>query len=373
MNEKEIAVQEKEDKRKKFTNKFFTDLCEAIITPKSAKDVINWIDKIFLKLQRLIKGQQKNQPNNEFQKEIFIDTCSFIEGLEWNFQIRNIHNSIPNISIEEYRKLSLWWQVYNNIYKEQRDFDYNCKWASCSHRIITLYEFFNALKKAWLNIDISIYRFNNLTDDICWCASGRHAWLVLHFFWNDYMIDYNWMNEIFSGRTIQSVNSLKECAKIIWWNKNRIFDWLKKQYREINQWRKKDTIIAHYSSLEPFLDDDKKYPSLRRISFVTPDYIPWKLTRLDYEFFFCWLYIEIWDYQRFFLFKERKTFEGEKEHLFDFIVENIDNVNDEYWKRKVNEKDKEEVRKLLNIVKNDVNFDVLMDEYTSKLSARKTE
>lgn len=358
-----LQLDEIEKRRDNNLNRFCKDLMNTLFYAKSSQDVVTWIDDISLKLKKFIKQQTRIDNNKTFQAQMFIDICTFLNALNGNFRVRKFHNSISKTPIEEYKNMSLWEQFFNNAYEENREFDYDCKWWSCTNWTLSLYNFFNALKEAWLDIKISIYRLKNTGDNFVWVASMRHAWLVINFQWVDYMIDYEGINDVFSWCLIQSVDRLKSEIQKFWIKDVHNLDALKIQNWEKNNSRDNDQMLIHFDNLEDFLDDVKKYPELKKISFITTKLKNWEPTRLDYEFFNWWVYIEVDEYQRIFFLKKDAVLEKDKTKFLKSLSENIDWVQDEYWEKKFTQADKEELDMLLWMVENDINLDYVMSEY----------
>ena len=350
-------------RRDLYIDRFCKDLMNALFYPKSSQDVITWIDNIFTKLKRLLRNQSKIQNNDEFQKNFFVDTCQFLNALNWNFHVRKFHNSISKTSLDEYKNMTLWEQFYNNAYEEHREFDYDCKWWSCTNRTISLYKFFDALREAGLDIKISIYRLKNNDDNFVGVASMRHSWLVINFRGVDYMVDYEWINDIFSGCLIQSINSLEKEIRRFWIKDTKNLDALKFENWKKYTSRKDKNILIHFDNTESFLKDIEEYPRLKKISFITHELNNWEPTRLDYEFFNWWVYVEVNDYQRVFILKKDAVLKKDKKEFLKSLVDNVESVRSEYWERKVKNPDKEELSKLLKMIENDINLDTVVSEY----------
>ncbi len=353
-----------EEKRNIYKDRFCKDLMNALFYPKSSQDVITWIDDICTKLRRFVMNQSKIQDNEEFQKKIFIDVAMFLNALNSNFQVRKLHSTISKTSIDEYKNMTLWEQFYNNAYEQHRDFEYDCKWWSCSNWTLTLYEFFNSLKEAWLDIAISMYRLKDTDDNFVWVRSMRHSWLVINFRGVDYMIDYEWINDVFSWCLIQSVEGLKKDIKSIWitWteklNDLKRINWEKNTSRDNN-----NSMLVHFDDVDCFIKDVKEYPELRKISFITYELKAWEPTRLDYQFFNWGVYIEVDDYQRVFVLKKDVNLKKDKNWFMKSLVDNVEVVKDEYWEKRVSQADKEELAMLLWMVEKDINLDVVISEY----------
>lgn len=358
-----LAQDELDKRRDKNIDKFCRNLMDALLYPKSSQDVINWIDDIFIKLKRLIANQSKID-HPEFQRKIFVDTCKFLNALNSNFEVRKFHNSISRTPIEEYNKMSLWEQFFNNAYQDRWNFEYDCKGWSCSYWTLSLYKFFHALRESGLDIKLSIYRLKNTNDEFVWVVSMRHSWLVINFQGFDYMIDYEWINDEFSWCLIQAVNSLKKEIEKYGIKDTDKLDDLKMINREKNSSRSKNnSMLVHFKNTEDFIEDVKRYPELKKISFITRKLRGGEPTRLDYEFFKKWVYIEVDDYQRIFILKDDAVLKKDKKEFLKSLAENIESVKDEFWDKKYSQLDKEELNLLLGLIENDINLDSVISEY----------
>lgn len=353
-----------EKRRDEYIDRFCRDLMDTLLHPQSPQDVTTWIDNIFLKLRRFIRNQAKIQNNDEFQKKVFKDICMFLNSLHSNFAIRRFHNSISKTTIDKYKEMTLWEQFFNNVYHNFWNFNYECRGWSCSNRTLTLYKFFDALREAGLDIKLSIYRLKETDDNYAGIKSMRHAWLVINFRGLDYMIDYEWYNDVFSKRLIQSVNTLKEDIEKTWIKDVDELDDLKIENRKKYTSRENNgSKLIHFNNVEDFFLDVKKYPELKNMSFNTLKLNNWEPTRLSYIFYDWLVYVEINEYRRYFILKEDAILKKDRKEFFKSIVDNMELVMDEIWTKKITQADKEELLMLLWMVENEIDFDVVISEY----------
>ena len=193
-----------QEKRKKTFSKLNLEEVDVLHSSDDAEFLAKEFDRIFLKLLRLIKYSQdrNNQTKSEIdqntrnllkkfwnfiknkainlkkkneQESFFNDFCYFINFLEWDSYFTKIHNSIPHTSLEEYLDWSVWKQFFHNTYGRERWLDKSCEWWSCSYRTILLYNIFNKLKEAGIEMDIKFYRYKNLNDEILKSPTMRHS------------------------------------------------------------------------------------------------------------------------------------------------------------------------------------------------------
>lgn len=359
-------------KRNQFFERFVNDLEVALISPNSSIWVIDRINYVFVKLRRLIKNHSELN-NKEFQWKIFADICKILNSINSKFFVWNFHNSISNTSLEKYKNMTLWEQFCDVAYGKFWDFDYDCKWWDCAKYTLSFYIFFELLKEAWLDLEVSIYRLKNIDDIFLWMNSFRHSWLLINFQWKDYMLDYTWINDVFSKTNtpvIQSVDSLLDSVKrnenirklnvTDFWNLDCFRS--KKCEKSVSR-EDSDNLFVYFSNVEDFLEDVKNYPSPKRISFVELN-SEWKSTRFSYWFFWEWVCIEINNDEFFYFLKNDAQIDRKSSKFFESFVENIEFVvytNDE--KENVSEKSRNGLLRLLKKIENDINFDCLISIY----------
>ena len=198
------------DIRKHNLRCFVNDLRTALENPKSLEDVVNWINNITDKLVNFVKRRKESEYTSEnFQRNIFQDICFLINSLSPHFGVRKLHNSFPTLSHQEYRNKSLGEQFVHNAYKETWNFDQECEGWNCTYWTISLYQLFDRLRKAWLDIKIRIYRLKDMYEDYAWVLSLRHSWLIIKFEGVDYILDYEWLNMIYGWCMVQALENLK--------------------------------------------------------------------------------------------------------------------------------------------------------------------
>ena len=175
---------------------------------------------------------------------------------------------------------------------------------------------------------------------------------------------YRWINDEFSWCLIQAVNSLKKEIEKYGIKDTDKLDDLKMVNREKNNSRNKEnSMLVHFKNVEDFIEDVKKYPELKKISFITRELKGGEPTRLDYEFFKKWVYIEVDDYQRIFILKDDAVLKKDKKEFLKSLAENIESVKDEFWDKKYSQLDKEELNLLLGLIENVINLDSVISEY----------
>jgi hypothetical protein len=362
-------------KEEQYLLRFIKNLWDALVRPKSFRDVVTWIDYVFLKLIRLIKIHSENYNAIEFQKKIFCDICKILNSFNDKFYVWNFHNSISKTSLEKYINMSLWEQFYDVAYGKIWDFDYNCNGWNCTKYTLSFYNFFDALRKVWLDLKISIFRLKNIDDVFLWMMSWRHSWLLINFQWEDYILDYKWINNDFSktdSPVIQTVDWLldsvknREELKNIW-----VTDFSELDLLRINNLKKKNSrenwsdLIVYFDNVEAFLEDVKKYPCPQRISFVE-NYLEWGSMLYSYWFFRGWVFIETNEVEKFYYLKDDVQLKLENEDFLESFIENIGYCEDVSWNCFwLTIKDREMLLCLMNKIKYDICLDSLISMYIS--------
>ena len=204
-----------QEKRKEIFYKFNEEILKLLDSSDNTEYLWEWFDRLFLKLLRLIKysndrnqetkselsqdtnnllrrfvsfvkndanNQRRNAINSKIideQKYFFCDIRELLKTLQNGYYFTKIHNSIWHTSLEEYKGKTLGEQMMHNMYGRERWLDKSCEGGSCSYWTVLLYNFFEKLKEAWLDVDIKIYRFKNLEDEIIGERSLRHSHISL--------------------------------------------------------------------------------------------------------------------------------------------------------------------------------------------------
>lgn len=218
------------------------------------------IDKIFKKFLRFIN--YINQTNKETfeakQEKIFRDICTFINSLDNNHEFfRKIYNSIPNITQNDYSKQTIWKQLLQSIYPHNLNLRNAWDGVSCSYRTIMLYDFFMQLKEAWLNIEVILFRFNELDVKFLWFPNMRHSWILIKFQWKNYIADFSWIALNNWWGMVSSIDEMMERSEE-----------LKKELSFFLFWNQKNSDkVTFFNDKEGFLKHIENFPEYQRISF----------------------------------------------------------------------------------------------------------
>lgn len=315
-------------KRKKVFQTLNLEEVDALKASENAEQVAEDFDRIFLKLLRLIKystdknNREKSKIESETnnlikkftnylkkrpldnkityeQKAFFDDICSFINFFVHDSYLSTVHNSIPNTSFREYNEKSLWNQLFQNMYARNRWIEWISEWWSCSYWTLLLYNFFNKLNEAWLDLKIKFFRYKNLDDIIVKTApSHRHSWLIINFQWEDYMVDHDGLiydKEKTIARPITPYIQM--------WEKHN--DEECKQFFESFRYdtAKETNTTIFFDNVDDFITHCEIYPEYHRVTFYVkfPDKEKWGTAeKVNYEFwnhsFLIWINGENYEY-----------------------------------------------------------------------------
>lgn len=365
------------------TNRFLFQLMKTLNSPKSQEDVSEWIDKIVSNLQEFIEKRAKNiHSSPEFQKQTFEDVCAFLNSLTHNFKIKKFHNSIPKTTLKDYKNKTIWEQFIHNAYKYDWEFDTDCKGWNCSYWTISLFQFFKALKKAGLNIDIKIFRFKNMYDNFAWILSLRHSWLIINFDGKDYLCDYDGLNFVYGewNSMIQPLDDLRDQIAIyatalameenqntasskIWKTIDvNAIDEFDNKFQEIQHSRSETyTKSLFFNSEDHFIKDVEKYPWPQRVMFYSPipkdgeypkieiEFLPWGINFLTNS-----------TNETLYALKEDAVLDPNPENFFQSLVSQLKYVKIGETIREIREEEQDYLLTNLEAIKNDLNLSLLV-------------
>lgn len=312
-------------KRKKVFSTLNLEEVAALKASENADWVAKEFDRIFLKLLRLIKystdknnaelSEVEKQTNNLIkkftnyidkkrldkkityeQKAFFDDICCFINFFVDDTYLSTVHNSIPKISYENYNEKTVWGQLFQNMYARNRWMEWISGWWSCSHWTILLYNFFNKLKEAWLDVKIKIFRYKNLDDTIAWVASSqRHSWLIVNFQWEDYMVDHDGLIYDRSKSIARPITPYIDISERTNNEENKQF-FENFKYDNAQETDK----VKFFDNMDEFIAHCKVYPEYYKVAFYAKFPGKEKAENLKYEFwnhsFLLWVDGEEYEY-----------------------------------------------------------------------------
>lgn len=378
---------------KKRGKHFHTLNMEEVNVLRSSEDaeyIAKEFDRIFLKLQRLIsyqtlknndiKSKLDEDTNNLIKKFLnyvkwkalprkikdeqaafFQDICRFINFFDWDSYFTKIHNSLPKTTEREYNDKTIWEQFFQLSYWRERWLKWMSEWWSCRHRTLFLYNFFNKLKEAWLDLDIKLFRYKNMDDKIANnFPSMRHSWLVVTFQWEDYFVDHDgiqlwWRGEEPIARKLQPyIDVAKQGVK-----DDKLADFFE-NFKHENM--KETDKIIFFDNTDDFISHLEKYPGHKRISFYSPRWEWERPDRVDFEFVKNWIWIAINGQWNIFYLKDNNISKGKfPMNIFDKITLK----KDEKWSHPISKEDKERFQKMFLLVRDKINTDWLYDNFTS--------
>jgi hypothetical protein len=235
------------------------------------------------------------------------------------------------------------------------------EWWSCRHRTLLLYNFFNKLKEAWLDLDIKLFRYKNLDDKIANnFPSMRHSWLVVTFQWEDYFVDHDWIQlwwrweEPIARKLQPYIDVAKQEVK-----DDKLADFFE-NFKHENM--KETDKVIFFDNTDDFISHLEKYPGYKRISFYLPRWEWERPDRVDFEFVKNWIWIAINGQWNIFYLKDNNLSKGKfPMNIFDKIALK----KDEKWSHPISKEDKERFQKMFLLVRDKINADWLYDNFTS--------
>ena len=371
-------------------NKYFSTLnLEEVAVLKSSENaeyIANEFDKIFLKLQRLIsystlrnnseKNKLEEDTNNLLKKFVnyikwkilsmksyseqslfFYDISEFLNFFDGDTYFTKMHNSVPKTTIREFNEKTVSEQFFQTSYWRERWIDWMSEGWSCSYWTVLLYNFFNKLKEAWLDLDIRFFRYKNLEDRILDYPTMRHSWLIIKFHWSEYFVDQEWIQ--------------------IWWREQPIVRKLQ-PYIDIARDKMKDENICKFfenfkydnmkendhivffDNIDDFLSHYEKYPPYRKISFYLPRSDSDKPDRITFEFVKNWIWVAVNGHWHIYYPKNNHF---NKENILSSIENNIAFEKDINWIHPITKESKESFKKFFALVSDKINIDWLYDNF----------
>lgn len=384
-----------QEKRKKIFYKFNEDIVNLLNSSNDPEYLWKEFDRLFLKLLRLIK--YSNDRNKETESELSQDTNNLLEKLinivknnaknkaiRWKIaneqkyffnDIREllnsfhndpyftkIHNSIWPTSLKEYKDKSLGEQIMHNMYGKERWFDKSCEGGSCSYWTILLYNFFKKLKEAWLDIDIKIYRYKNLEDEIMWEKTLRHSGLTINFQWKDYLVDYEWISQEDEWKMVKSINH--------YINEYDDDEAGKKVLKNFKKWKQIETDqIIFFDNIDEFLRHVNEFPENKQISLYVKIENRVFPVKFDYIFTDNWVKIGLNGKWKDYILSDNEL---SREDFIKNFMKKVWILKDINWLHYITEHERNDLTKCMNIIKDKIDTNKLHQDYASK-NKRKSE
>ena len=369
------------NKRKKVFSTLNLQEVAALKASENAEQVAQDFDRIYLKLLRLIKySTAKNEAekseiethtNNLIkkllnylrqkplqnkiayeQKAFFQDICVFVNFFVNDSYLSAVHNNIPRTSLWEFSEKSMWNQLFQVFYARNRWNEWICEWWSCSYWTILLYNFFNKLKEAWLDLKISFYRYKNLEDNVIEFPTQRHSWLIINFQWKDYMVDRDWIIYDTNKSIIRDLQPYIDISAKRNESENvKLFENFKYENR-----RQTDSIIF-FDDMDSFIQHCSKYPEHYRFSCYAQNDEN-HVENIDFEFGDCTFWLKWVEYYI-------QDNDIHMNNLIKSIIKKtyIKQIGDKY--EMVTDKDREMLKKYFNLIKWKVDLNKIHEKLIS--------
>ena len=380
-----------QEKRKKIFYKFNEEILDLLESSDNPEYLWKEFDRLFLKFLRLIKYSNdrnqetkseldqntnnllkrfisfvKNDTNNQKrnairskikneQKYFFCDIRELLKTFQNGYYFTKVHNSIWPTSLEEYKDKSLGEQMMHNMYGRERWLDKSCEGGSCSYRTVLLYNFFSKLKEAWLDMDIKIYRYKNLEDNVLWSQTMRHSGLVVNFQWRDYIVDYDWSLHEEDWEMVKSINRYINEYENEW-------D-IKRSLKNFKKWNQKETEqIVFFDSIEEFLKHVNEFPEYKRISLYVK--IEDRVFPVKFDYIFTNKSVKVGLNEKW---KEYILDDNDlnRENFMKNFMEKIWIIKDLNWLHYITQHEKSDLKMCMDIIKDKVDIDKLHENYTS--------
>ena len=384
-----------QEKRKKIFYKFNEDIVNLLNSSNDPEYLWKEFDRLFLKLLRLIK--YSNDRNKETESELSQGTNNLLEkfinivknnaknkAIRWKIaneqkyffnDIREllnsfhndpyftkIHNSIWPTSLKEYKDKSLGEQIMHNMYGKERWFDKSYEGGSCSYWTILLYNFFKKRKEAWLDIDIKIYRYKNLEDEIMWDKTLRHSGLTINFQWKDYLVDYEWISQEDEWKMVKSINH--------YINEYDDDEAGKKVLKNFKKWKQIETDqIIFFDNVDEFLRHVNEFPENKQISLYVKIENRVFPVKFDYIFTDNWVKIGLNGKWKDYILSDNEL---SREDFIKNFMKKVWILKDINWLHYITEHERNDLTKCMNIIKDKIDTNKLHQDYASK-NKRKSE
>lgn len=376
-------------KRKKVFSTLNMEEVEALKASENAEWVAKEFDRIILKLLRLIqystdkdnaeKTKLEQDTNNlikrllnrwkykeltekmdNVQKYFFEDICNFVNFFVDDSYLSAVHNNIPTTSLSEFSEKSIWNQIFQNFYARNRWNEGICEWWSCSYRAILLYNFFNKLKEAWLDMKISFYRYKKLDDKSVPFPTQRHSWLIINFQWVDYMVDRDGVIYDNKKTIVRELQPYIDIASKSYESKDvQLFENFKYENR-----KETDSVIF-FDDLNNFIQHCEKYPEHIRVAFYAQSPDNSGVENINFEFWNS--SFGLWSVEYYL-----KDNDLPMNNLIKNLIKKVFVKRTEDKFEEVTAEDREKLRKYFSLIKDKVDLNKLHEKFTS-WAARKAE
>ena len=324
------------------------------------------------------------------QSEFFKWICDYLNALIDDPYCTKIHNSFPKTSLKDYSKLSIWNQIFHNIYPQHLWYSQSCDWWGCSYWTILFYHVFDTLRSAWFDIKISFFRFKWVWEHVG-IPNLRHSWLIINFQWIDYLVDYEWLNLNFfwtnNEKCVKSISELQECIRQYgeifsridpkeleeiskYWKLKEYKQWEEKWFDNLKFWWNRNSVedeVSFFDNIDDFVKNTSDVRWANKFVFYYED-------ETDKNLYHYTIIFEKWS-----LFVEKKLKDVVQQRIQfllnqDMIIDNRKNILDILscnivYKLQDSQvlsctmKDFDELKKILWLLSNKVDLNYLKEFY----------
>lgn len=206
-------------------------------------------------------------------------------------------------------------------------------------------------------MDIKIYRYKNLDDEIMWGKTMRHSGLVINFQWKDYLIDYEWIlqDDEYESKMVKPIDRY-----INTYDDDPVG---KKILKNFKKWNQKETPqVIFFDNVNEFLKHVKGFPEYKKISLyikIEDRVFP---VKFDYTFTNNGVRIGLNDRMKDYILSDNEL---NKEDFIKDFIEKVWIIRDAYWLHYITPHERNDLKMCMNIVKDKINTDRLHQDYTS--------
>ena len=382
-----IPVFVDQKKRYKHFHKLNMEEVNVLRSSDNAEYLAGEFDRIFLKIQRLIsysinknyneQSKLEEDTNNllkkfsnyikwkvierkwkDIQRAIFNDICGFINFFDGDSYFSRVHNSVAKTTLSEYNNKTIWEQFFQTSYWREWE-NGIAEWWSCSYWTVLLYNFFNKLKEAWLDMDIKLFRYKNLDDKIVDFPSMRHSWLIITFQWEDYFVDHEGIqlggkNEPIARKVQPYVDIAKDKLKDE--NVANFFE----NFKHENM--KESDKVIFFDNIDDLISHVEQFPEYKRICFYKKREDWERPDRFDFEFIKNWIWVAVNGSRYIFYLWDNNI---SKKWFPENIIDKITLEKDESWYHRITEEDREQFRNFFHLILDKINTEWLYNNFTS--------
>ena len=327
---------------------------------KKNQDKLNHLDEeshnVLTKLLNKVKWKILERKSTEIQRVFFNDIAHFLNFFDWDSYFTKVHNSVSKTSLNDFSHKSVWNEFFDLTYWRLWNFDSMCEGWSCKNWTVLYYNFFNKLKKAWLNIDIKLFRYKNIQDRIGKIPTARHSWLIITFDWEEYFVDQDWIifdDEKSIVRKLQPfIDNEKKKG-----NDNPLVSFFE-NFKHENM--KETDMVIFFDSLDDFIKHTVDYPGIPRLAFYLPDSNENVVNNITVEFISNGIWIAVNGQWQIYYLRNNNL---NRDTLHSDIIKRIEYFKDDSWVHQITKESKDFFIKIFNIVFDRIDRDWLYNNF----------